>query len=281
MKVVIMSIIALIAFAANSVLCRLALHETDIDPASFTTVRLVSAAFMLSIIVLFSVKGTSTKTFFAQGSWSGSIALFVYAAAFSLAYIELTAATGALILFGMVQVAMLSISFAQGQRFTRWQWLGFSLAIVGLLLLFLPSASNPDVLSACLMAIAGVAWGVYSILGKGVSQPLLMTCGNFVRSIPLTLVLSVLWLTHFQVDALGLWYAVLSGALASGLGYAVWYGVLPSIPGTQAATLQLAVPVIATVGGIVLLDESLTTMFVLASISILGGIGLVLKASKP
>jgi drug/metabolite transporter (DMT)-like permease len=108
-----------------------------------------------------------------------------------------------------------------------------------------------------------------------------MTCGNFVRSIPLTLVLSVLWLTHFQVDALGLWYAVLSGALASGLGYAVWYGVLPSIPGTQAATLQLAVPVIATVGGIVLLDESLTTMFVLASISILGGIGLVLKASKP
>ena len=297
-----LGLIALVAFAANSVLCRIALHTTTIDPASFTTIRMLSAAVFLSLLVLFravranakldstddsttiEVTGLSAvqnplRYLWQQGSWPGTLALFAYAALFSFAYIELTAATGALILFGWVQFTMLAVGFYQGARFTVWQWLGFIIAVGGVLALFLPSATQPDVWSAILMAGAGIAWGIYSLLGKGVKQPLLMTQGNFLKSVPLTVLLSLLLFSSWSIDASGVLLAFVSGILASGVGYAVWYAVLPNIQATEAATMQLSVPVIATFGGVVFLNEPLTTIFVVAACAILGGIFLVLKPS--
>jgi drug/metabolite transporter (DMT)-like permease len=290
MSTYLLGLIALVAFAANSVLCRIALHTTSIDPATFTTIRIISAAVFLSLLVLLrSVQASSSansltkqqslRYLWQQGTWSGMLALFAYAALFSFAYIELTAATGALILFGWVQFTMLVVGFYQGARFTLWQWLGFILAVVGILALFLPSATQPDLWSAILMAGAGIAWGIYSLLGKGVKQPLLMTQGNFLKSVPLTLLLSIALFSSWSIDMSGVLLALGSGILASGVGYAVWYAVLPNIQATEAATMQLSVPVIATIGGVVLLDEPLTLVFVLAACAILGGIFLVLRPS--
>lgn len=277
---------ALIAFAANSVLCRIALHTTTIDPASFTTLRIISAAGFLSLLVVFrSVTSTTPAKhntlayLWQQGTWPGVFALFAYAALFSFAYIELTAATGALILFGWVQFTMLAVGFYQGARFSLLQWIGFSIAVAGVLALFLPSATQPDMFSAILMAGAGIAWGIYSLLGKGVQQPLLMTQGNFLKSVPLTLLLSIVLISSWSIDTTGVLLALASGILASGVGYAIWYAVLPKIQATEAATMQLSVPVIATLGGVVLLHEPLTLVFVLSACAILGGIFLVLKPS--
>jgi drug/metabolite transporter (DMT)-like permease len=274
-SVVILTSLAMLAFAGNSLLCRLALKNTGIDAASFTSIRLVSAAVALWLIVRLS-----SKTHSGKGNWPSAFALFAYAAGFSFAYVNLTAATGALLLFGAVQTTMIGYGMWRGERLLNLQWLGLVLALGGLVGLTFPGLSAPPVASSLLMIGAGVAWGVYSLRGKGAGNPTMVTAGNFLRTVPITVVLSLLMTRHIAWDSAGVWYAVMSGALTSGIGYAIWYKALPALKATQAATVQLSVPVIAAVGGIILLDESISLRLILASIAIISGIALVILEKK-
>ena len=264
--------LAMIAFAGNSLLCRAALRDTDIDAATFTTVRLISGALTLWLLVALRRLGPVS----GGGSWLSGLALFVYAGAFSFAYLGLSTAMGALLLFGSVQVTMISVGHWRGDRLRTGQWLGFVLAFGGLVGLLLPGLSAPPLVSSVLMLSAGIAWGIYSLRGKGAGEPTLATAGNFMRSVPFTLVLSALMLGQFQLDTAGVGYAVASGAITSALGYAIWYMALPALKAATAATVQLTVPVIAAIGGILLLSEPLTLRLMLAALAILGGIWLVI-----
>ena len=274
-----LTLVTMIAFAGNSVLCRMALKHTTIDAATFTSIRLMSGAVVLWLIVRFARAGRT-----GVGNWWSALALFVYAAGFSLAYISLSAATGALLLFGSVQATMIGRGLAQGERLACWQWLGLALALVGLVGLMLPGLAAPPLLGAALMVLAGAAWGVYSLRGKGAGDPTRVTAGNFWRAAVLALALSAVMQTSAFLsatwDAEGLAYAVASGAVTSGLGYALWYSVLPALKATQAATIQLSVPVIAALGGVALLGEVMTEQFVLASVATLGGIALVIWGKR-
>ena len=267
--------LAMLAFAGNSLLCRLALKHTSIDAASFTAIRLVSGAVMLFLIVKLR-----HKTAVGQGNWLSAFALFAYAAGFSFAYVSLPAATGALLLFGAVQATMIGHGLWAGERLRGLQLLGLLLAFGGMVGLLLPGLAAPPLLGSVLMLGAGVAWGVYSLRGKGAGDPTSVTAGNFMRAAPMAVVLSLLLLSRTEMrptlDTAGFYYALASGALTSGLGYAIWYTVLPALKATQAATVQLSVPVIAALGGIIFLGESLTMRLILAAIAVLGGIALVI-----
>jgi drug/metabolite transporter (DMT)-like permease len=266
--------LAMLAFAGNSLLCRAALKQTGIDASSFTVIRLISGALVLWLLVrLRSSISTST----GQGNWGSALALFAYAAGFSFAYLSLSAATGALLLFGAVQATMIGVGLWRGERLRRRQIVGLGLALGGLYGLLLPGLSAPPLLGALLMLGAGAAWGVYSLRGKGAGDPTHVTAGNFARAVPLALVMGLLTLNQATLDAAGMVYAVASGALTSGIGYAIWYSALPGLKATQAATIQLSVPVIAALGGIALLGEPLTLRLVLVAIAILGGIALVVR----
>jgi len=267
--------LAMLAFAGNSVLCRLALRDTAIDPASFTSLRLISGAAVLWLLLR-----SRSQRGEAGGSWGSAIALFVYAAAFSWAYIQLDAASGALLLFAAVQVSMLGIGLLRGERLSAAQTAGFALALVGLAALLAPGASAPPVLPATSMLSAGVAWGLYSLRGRGAADPLAATAGNFARAVPLTLILSLITLPWLMVDLGGALYALASGALTSGLGYAIWYAALPGLRASAAASVQLSVPVITAVGGLLLLNETPSMLLVLSSLAILGGIALVIAGPK-
>jgi drug/metabolite transporter (DMT)-like permease len=266
--------LAMSAFAGNSLLCRLALRQTNIDAASFTTVRLVSGALFLWWLL-------RRRSSAARGDNVSALALWVYAAAFSFAYLGLTAATGALILFGTVQVTMIGTALVRGERLSPRQGAGALLAIAGLAALLLPGVAAPPWFNGLLMIGAGVAWGVYSLRGKGVADPLAATAGNFMRSVVPALLLSLLTLPQLSLDGPGVLYAVASGALASGAGYAVWYSVLPRLSATQAASVQLCVPVLAALAGVALLGEALTTRLVLCAAVVLTGVALVSLPAKP
>lgn len=266
--------LTLLAFAGNSVLCRMALKETSIDAASFTTLRLLSGALML--VVLVRLRSAPERNDM-NGSWRGALALFAYAVLFSYAYLHLSTATGALLLFGAVQLTMIGYGLLQGERLQPQGALGAVLAFGGMVWLLLPGLTAPPLASAVLMLAAGVAWGIYSLLGRDARNPLQMTAGNFLRTVPMTSALSLLTLSFANMDMQGAWLAVASGAITSGLGYAIWYRVLPQLQATQAATVQLSVPVIAAGGGILLLQEPLTLSLILAGITVLGGIALVIK----
>jgi drug/metabolite transporter (DMT)-like permease len=269
--------LAMLAFASNSVLCRVALKQTGIDAASFTAIRLVSGAVMLWLVVRFTRRTQS-----GSGNWLSAFALFAYAASFSFAYVSLPAATGALLLFGAVQATMIGHGLRAGERFTTGQLAGLVLALGGLVGLLLPGLSAPPLAGALLMMSAGVAWGIYSLRGKGAGDPTRVTAGNFLRAVPFAAALSLLMLVYggTQVDAAGVWLAVLSGALASAIGYAIWYTALPALKATSAATVQLSVPVLATLGGILFLGEAMSPRLALASVAILGGIALVILEKK-
>jgi drug/metabolite transporter (DMT)-like permease len=264
--------ITMIAFAANSWLCRLALSRTTIDPATFTTVRLTCGAIMLSLL---ASRGDARA---GTGNWRSAAALFGYAAAFSFAYRSLTAGTGALILFGAVQATMIAWDWAHGSGAPRpVQMAGVGLALAGLVGLVLPGLSAPPLVGSLLMAASGIAWGVYSLRGRGQGDPVRVNAGNFVRAALLAAVLSAVTFSSAVFDTTGLVYALISGAITSGIGYAVWYAVLPSLRPASAATIQLSVPLIAAVGGLFLLGESLSLRLVLAGAAILGGIALVIR----
>lgn len=270
-RLIALTSLAMIAFAGNSLLCRDALMHTRIDAASFTTIRLVSGAVMLGLISQMK-RGTYT----VGGNWLSAFSLFAYAAGFSFAYVSLPAATGALLLFGAVQATMIGYGIWAGERLLKLQLAGIMLAFAGIVGLLLPGLSAPPLFGSVLMLGAGVAWGVYSLRGKGAGDPTIVTAGNFLRAVPIAAALSMLMLNDISMDNAGFWYAVSSGALASGIGYAVWYTVLPALKATNAATVQLSVPVIAAMGGIAFLGEPITLRLLLASVAILGGIALVI-----
>ena len=272
-RTALLTLVAMVAFAANSVLCRLALQETAIDPASFTVIRLLSGAAMLALLL-----GSRRQVPGRAGNWGSAFALFAYAAAFSFAYVSLPTGTGALLLFAAVQTTMILTGFARGERFNRPQAVGFGLALIGLVYLLLPGLSAPPLTGALLMMLAGVAWGVYSLRGRNTRDPLAATAGNFLRTVPMAIGLALFGFGDVAIDISGAAYAVLSGALASGGGYAVWYAALRGLNATRAATVQLSVPVVAAFGGVLFLGEAVSLRLALASLAILGGVALVLLA---
>ena len=263
---------AMLAFAANSLLCRLALQTGGIDPASFGAIRIASGALALLLIV----RWRSGKATAARGDWISAAMLFAYVAFFSFAYVSLAAGTGALVLFGAVQLTMFGSALRAGERFAPQAWGGLGMAAAGLVYLVLPGVSAPPALGAALMALAGAAWGVYSLRGRGAPDPLGATAGNFLRAAPLAL---LLWL-HFAGIAhgslAGIALAIASGAVTSGVGYALWYTALRELSAMRAATVQLSVPLITAIGAVVFLAEPVTLRLALASVAILGGIALVL-----
>jgi drug/metabolite transporter (DMT)-like permease len=327
MKNILITLLALIAFAANSILCRMALatvgQNSEVDAAIFTLIRLVSGAVMLFVLLkLFTKNNTGLNAFKLKRSfklWLAPLMLLTYAVFFSFAYIQLNTATGALILFAAVQLFLIGYEIAQGKQLKPLEWLGIVLAFSGFVGLMLPSDSQPSLLGFVLMLIAGIAWGVYTLLGKGSVKPLLDTTFNFVWSSFIAIVLALIIVVLDQLEILSLlsndvlnndvlnndvlnndvlnnavlndqmsnWseqlalepyniaLAVASGALASGVGYAIWYRALAGLTLTQAALSQLSVPLIAAIGGALLLNETLDFSFWLAAIAILSGIGLV------
>jgi drug/metabolite transporter (DMT)-like permease len=268
-------VLALCGFAANSLLCRWALLGTAIDPASFTAWRLGAGALVLALLCRITSAGSVRN----HGDWRGAVALFVYAIAFSYAYLSLHAGLGAFMLFGAVQVTMLAVGAWQGERLRPLQWIGAALALAGLAWLKLPAGNLPGSGIAMLsMLLAGVAWGVYSLLGRGSRAPLASTAGNFVRAAPFAL-LALLLVPHRLSSPLdGVILAVMSGAIASGLGYALWYAALPALRASQAALLQLLVPVLTAVAGVLLLDEPLEPALIIGAVAILGGVALAVAA---
>ncbi len=269
----------MLAFAGNSLLCRLALRHTAIDAASFTLIRLAAGALCLWLIARWR-DGPRGRQQALAGGWPSAIALFVYAAAFSFAYASLSAGTGALLLFGAVQASMIGWGLLQGERLRGVQLVGWTVALAGLVGLVLPGWAAPPWQGSALMVAAGMAWAVYTVRGKGQGDPLQVTAGNFARAVLPAAVCSALLWRGAALDAAGVACAVASGALASGVGYAVWYTVLPALRVTTAATLQLAVPVIAALGGIAWLGEVLTGRLMLAAPAILGGIALVVAGGR-
>jgi drug/metabolite transporter (DMT)-like permease len=272
MRVVIVTSLTLIAFAANSVLCRLALGGNLIDPVSFATLRLVNGALALAIVSRAAPESKATKN--TSGAWASGFALFAYAIAFSLAYQSLSAGTGALILFGTVQVTMIGGALKSGESLGFAQWVGLAAAIGGLTFLALPGLSAPDPIGALLMCLAGVAWGVYSIRGKGVTAPVSMTAGNFFRSAPMALIASAVAISSAHLAPSGILLALISGVITSGLGYVLWYKALSGLTTTQAAVAQLLVPVLATLGGVAFLSERMSVRLAIASALILGGVAI-------
>ena len=271
LRLITLTTLAMLAFAGNSLLCRMALRQTGIDPVSFTTVRLVAGAVVLGLLVR---AGRTQRQ--EAGDWRSALALFAYAAGFSWAYVGLPTATGALLLFGSVQVTMISHGFVRGERLQRWQWLGFVAACTGLVALLLPGLQTPSWSGSLMMLGAGAAWGVYSLRGRGAGSPLEVTAGNFWRAAVLGLGASAVFVSSAHVDAAGLMYAVASGAVTSGIGYAVWYSAIRGLSATRAATVQLTVPVIAALSALGLLGEPLTLRLVVASVVVLGGVALVI-----
>ena len=249
--------------------------HNDPTVASFTTIRLISGAVMLWLVVRMR-----RGTYAGGGSWLSAFALFAYAAGFSFAYVSLPAATGALLLFGAVQATMIGYGIWARERLLKLQLIGLVLALGGLVGLLLPGLSAPPLYGSVLMLGAGVAWGIYSLRGKGAGDPTRVTAGNFLRAVPIAVALSIIMLNGSSLDTAGFWYAVSSGALASGIGYAIWYTALPALNATNAATVQLSVPVIAALGGIVFLGEPITLRLAVASAAILGGIALVILEKK-
>ncbi len=262
---------AMVAFAANSVLCRLALGAGLIDAASFATVRTVSGALMLTGILLLRRRPVT-----ATPNWRSVLALYLYMVFFAFAYLSLSAGTGALILFGAVQLTMFTAALRSGEPFSAVSWAGLLLAIAGLVYLVSPGLTAPDPLGAALMTVAGVAWGAYSLVGRSAADPTEATAHNFLYAVPLVAVTSLVFIADFELTAAGAGYAVVSGAVASAIGYALWYAALKGLTGTGAATVQLSVPVIAAAGGVVLLSEAVTLRLVVASAATLGGVALVL-----
>jgi drug/metabolite transporter (DMT)-like permease len=288
---------ALIAFALNSILCRLALRGEEADAAGFTFVRLFAGAVTLIVISYFCrglrvskgvaqddvagyalthVRASAKDGLLHYGSWFSAFFLFAYAICFSFAYLGLTTATGALILFGSVQMTMIIVALFRGEPPGALEWLGLGVALGGLVYLVFPGLSSPPIVSSLLMAAAGIAWGFYTLRGRGGNDPLGDTTGNFIRTLPFATLTALIFLPNLHLSGRGIVLAVLSGALASGVGYTVWYAALKFHTSTRAAVLQLAVPVIAAVGGVLLLDEIATIRLAIAAALILGGIVLTI-----
>ncbi len=277
-KITLLTLAALIAFAANSVLCRLALNIYQMDAASFTSIRLFSGALMLIFMLLWRAKSHAQTPHISTQDhhWLGAIMLFIYATCFSYAYISLDAATGALILFLAVQITMISLAIFTGYRLHMQEWLGLVLALTGFVYLILPNMGTPSLSGFILMLISGIAWGVYSHLGRCSKHPTQDTTNNFIKTIPMIAALMLFTLSQAQFNAAGITIAILSGAIASALGYILWYAALAHLSATQASVVQLGVPIIAALGGVLFLSESISMRLGIASLMMLTGIAFVI-----
>jgi drug/metabolite transporter (DMT)-like permease len=272
-----LTVLALISFAANSVLCRLALAEPIIDPTSYTAVRLITGAVTLWMVAGLQRGGSLGKS---GGNWVSAAMLFLYAATFSFAYISLSAGTGALILFAAVQITMISAGLVTGERPEILEWLGLLIAISGLIYLVSPGITAPSILGSVLMASAGIAWGFYSLRGRGASDPVGVTTDNFLRTVPFAVGIVLLSLSTLTITPMGFLWAALSGSITSGIGYVLWYAALPRLTATRAATVQLAPAPLAAFGGVVVLSEAISLRLVLSTVVILGGVGLAISRPK-
>jgi drug/metabolite transporter (DMT)-like permease len=276
-RTLVLTALAMLAFAGNSLLTRLALAAPpSIDAASFGSVRLASGALLLAVLVRWRAP-TATPT---RADWVAAAMLWLYVACFSFAYVTLSAGTGALILFGSVQLTMFAVGLYSGDRFGALAWGGFALAAAGFVVLVLPGVAAPPLVGTLLMALAGIAWGVYSLRGRRAGDPTTATARNFARATPLALALSLATIGTAHASPHGLTLAIASGAITSGLGYVIWYAALPRLGALAAATVQLSVPALAALGGVLLLAEPLTPRLALASLAILGGIALVLARKR-
>lgn len=273
----VLTFLALLAFAANSILCRMALGDQSIDPASFTAIRLISGALVLLFLVLVSGK-SGRKTGTSKGSWMSAAMLLLYAACFSYAYVSLDTGTGALVLFASVQITMISVAIIQGRRLSFGEWMGVIMAFAGFLYLVSPGVSAPPLKGLLLMTLSGMGWGVYSLRGKSSVNPLEDTAFNFARSLPVLPLLFLVPLTEINITHKGLVLALTSGALTSGIGYTIWYAALRGLSKVEASVVQLFVPALAAIGGVLFLSEVLTARLLLSSLIILGGIFLTIKA---
>jgi drug/metabolite transporter (DMT)-like permease len=273
-RAVILTSVAMLAFAGNSIICRMALLDASIDPASFTSIRLTSGAATLLLVCLLTQRRKSLRL---HGSWLSALMLFVYAICFSYAYVTLSAGAGALILFGFVQATMIAAGLLSGERPGGLEWLGWSLACAGLVWLVLPGVEAPPVRGAVMMAIAGTGWGIYSLRGRSESDALGSNAANFLLSLAFALALSALTLGAADISGRGILLAVLSGAVTSAIGYVIWYAALNFLTAIQAALIQLSVPAIATGGGVLLLAEPLSLRLLVSSALVLGGISLALS----
>ena len=279
-KVFLLTFAALVAFAANSVICRFALGTGAIDAAGFTSIRLLSGAVALYLIIFLRSNFTPAAS---KGSWTAGLLLFLYAVTFSYAYLGLDTGTGALILFGAVQITMICVSIIKGNRLLLVEWIGLALAFMGLVYLLMPGVTAPSASAFMLMAAAGIAWGGYTLLGRGSKDPLADTAYNFLRTLPLILLIALVAFRDFHFTVQGAVLAVVSGVVTSGMGYTVWYSALKHLTATRAAVAQLAVPVIAAFGGVMFMAESISLRLVIASIMVLGGILMVImgRVSSP
>lgn len=280
MRVIVLTSLAMLAFAANSLLCRMALQAEDgtssIDAASFTAIRLGSGAILLAVMMQLQTRRFKPDKFRP----APVLMLFTYAICFSFSYIEIAAGTGALILFGTVQLTMILYGLLKGERPGLVAWMGIVLAFAGLVYLLLPGVTAPPLRSAMLMVLAGLAWGAYSLAGKSKGNPLVSTSWNFIGTLPLALVSVLVFHDAMHVTQEGIVLAVMSGAIASGVGYAIWYSALPHLTATRAATIQLTVPVIAAIGGALLLSESITVRLIVSGMAVLGGVYMTIRKSS-
>lgn len=272
MKTGISTLLALLAFAANSILCKAALGTHSIDAASFTSIRLFSGIVILVVLSL-AMRGPNTST--SKGSWEGALALFIYASCFSFAYLTLDTGVGALILFGAVQLTIIISSIFLGNRLHALEWGGIITSFTGFFYLVLPTLSTPSLWGFILMTLSGIAWGGYTLLGKSSKNPLTDTTYNFVRTLPLLILLLLFSLQNIEASFEGIILAIISGSIASGVGYTIWYIALRNLSATIAAVAQLSVPILATLGGVLFLGEMLTLRFILSTMLVLGGIALV------
>ena len=272
-KTILLTVLALLAFAGNSVLCRLALHDGVIDAASFTSIRLFSGAiFLLFLVTIRTKKRVNIKA----GNWLSAFFLFLYAAAFSYSYITLDTGTGALILFGSVQVTMILSSLVKGKRLILVEWVGLCVAFLGLIVLLMPGATAPSLTGFALMTVSGIAWGFYTLAGRGSKTPLIDTANNFLRTLPFIALLTLLTLDNTQISNQGIIIAIVSGTVTSGLGYAIWYSALAGLTVTHAAIIQLAVPIIAALGGVIFANETINIGLITSSFLVLGGVLIVI-----
>lgn len=276
LRICLLTALAMLAFAGNSILCRLALKGGHIDPFTFTALRLASGACVLAALAFARHRAASMPAL--QGSWFGAVFLFTYATAFSLAYVGMDVGPGALLLFAAVQISMLAYGRFKGERLGLMAIAGLILGLCGLGFLLLPGSTAPPLGRAILMVVAGIAWGAYTLHGRGAPSPIAATSGNFIRATPLAGAAALLFISRQVWDVPGLLIAATSGAVTSGLGYVIWYGVVRELTVTRASIVQLSVPVISVLAGVMWLQETLSLRIILSCLAVLGGIGIVLVA---
>ncbi len=278
-RIAFLLLVSVLAFTANPLLARLAVVTREMDAMGYTGVRLASGALMLLVIIWWRHRRANGEPLRIAGTWAGAASLFAYAITYSIGFLVIGAAVGSVILFAAVQISILAWAIIKGDRPGLLEWIGLALAFASLCYLVSPGLVAPDPMGSLLMIVSGVAWAAYTLIGRGSRAPVDDTAGNFIRLLPISIPLIIAGLFVQTPTTLGLVYAICSGAISSGLGYAIWYAVLPLITRSRAAFVQLTVPALAAFGAVIFLSEPITLRLVVSSVGILGGAALALWAA--